>query len=421
MQHSFEILFDFFLPIIEIDSVLFYTEYIESKRKCFLLKRPLSLLLALIFCLLVVPSAQAANADYALYSDIVAQIDGHPLRSYIVDGNAVIVAEDLIQYGFTVDWNAKEHTLRITREAPPPEVWPDYTPSLSGHEVGERYHRIYRSDVKTYVDGKLVDSYNIGGETLIRMKSLAVFGKSIWDDDARVSNLVLDPYKPKQNLHILMYHSVVKDAPKPLSDWTTTEALFRKDLQWLRDNGYTTYLPSEIISGVPLAEKAVLITFDDGYMNNCTVALPILREFGMKAVVSIVTSYMGKTEEEFLTWDACREMAQSGLIEFGSHTHALHESGIGRLRGESREDYEQRLADDLDRSVQLIQQEIGQKNVSFFAYPHGLQNSWANNLLRDRFAMTVTTAHGMSEVSRNLYDLPRYNINSVQPVSMFLR
>ena len=125
MQHSFEILFDFFLPIIEIDSVLFYTEYIESKRKCFLLKRPLSLLLALIFCLLAVPSAQAANADYALYSDIVAQIDGHPLRSYIVDGNAVIVAEDLIQYGFTVDWNAKKHTLRITREAPPPEVWPD--------------------------------------------------------------------------------------------------------------------------------------------------------------------------------------------------------------------------------------------------------------------------------------------------------
>jgi len=385
------------------------------------LKRLLSLFFALMFCLLAVPSAQAEDADYALYSDIVARIDGHPLRSYIVDGNAVIVAEDLSGYGFCVDWNAKKHTLRITREAPPPEVWPDYTPSLSDHEPGERYRRTYRSDVKVYVDGKLVDSYNIGGQTLIRMKSLAVFGKSVWDSSTRTSSLTLDPYKPKQNLNILMYHDIVRDSSSPLGSWTTTAELFRKDLQWLRDHGYVTYLPSEIAGGMPLAEKAALITFDDGYMSNYTIALPILREFGMKGVVSIVTSYMGNTEEGFLTWDACREMAKSGLIEFGSHTHALHAAGIGRLRGESREDYERRLADDLDRSIRLIQQEIGQKNVSFFAYPHGLQDSWADDLLRDRFDMTVTTEHGMSEVSRNLYDLPRYNINSEQPVSMFLR
>ena len=164
------------------------------------------------------------------------------------------------------------------------------------------------------------------------------------------------------------------------------------------------------------------VTFDDGYMSNCTVALPILREFGMKAVVSVVTSYMGDTENGFLTWDACREMAQSGLIEFGSHTHALHKTGIGRLSGESRSDYEQRVAEDLDRSVQLIEQEIGQKNVSFFAYPHGVTEAWASKLLRQRFDMTVTTEHGKSVISASgLYDLPRYNINAEQTVDQLLR
>ena len=411
-----------FLLAVEICCVWVYSEPITDRKKCFLLKRQVSLLFALILCIASVPAARAANADYALFTDIVAKIDGHPLPTYIVDGNAVVAAEDLVGYGFTVRWNAAKRTLRITREAPPPEVWPDDAPALSGHEPGERFRRILQSGVRTYVDGTEVDSYNIGGKTLVCMKSLSVFGKSVWDGNARVSSLTLNPYRPKQDLYILMYHDIAKDPSPQLSSWTTTEALFRKDLQWLKDNGYTTYLPSEIASGIPLAEKAALITFDDGYMSNCTVALPILREFGMKAVVSVVTSYMGDTENGFLTWDACREMAQSGLIEFGSHTHALHKTGIGRLSGESRSDYEQRVAEDLDRSVQLIEQEIGQKNVSFFAYPHGVTEAWASKLLRQRFDMTVTTEHGKSVISASgLYDLPRYNINAEQTVDQLLR
>ncbi len=385
------------------------------------MKRPISLLLAFILCLAVVPAAHAANSDYARYTDIVAKINGHSLLTYVVDGKAAVVAEDLRNYGFTVRWNATKKTLRITREAPEPEVWPDYTPSLSGHASGDRFHRVLRSDVKTYVGDVLAESYNIGGKTLISMKSLSVFGKAAWDPNARVSSLTLDPYRPKQNLHILMYHDIVKGSPEQLGNWTTTEELFRKDLQWLKDNGYTTYLPSEIISGVPLADKAVLITFDDGYMSNDTIALPILREFGMKAVVCIITSYVDSAQDGFLTWDACREMAASGLIEFGSHTHSLHSSGILRQKGEAQASYQQRVSKDLDASIELIRKEVGQEKVSFFAYPNGWRDSWANDLLRERFDMTVTTEHGMSKVGQNYYDLPRYNINTTQPVSMFLR
>ena len=388
---------------------------------CLLLKRTFSLLLALFLASSLCPAADAATIiGHALYSDIVAEINGHPLRSYIVDGHVAVVAEDLCGYGFSVAWSAKNRTLRITRDTPPPAVWPDYQASSSTHAVGEPAAALYRSGIKVYVDGKQAAGYNIGGETLIRLDSLSAYGKSTWDAATRTSNLTLDPYRPKQPLYILMYHEITEDSVKEFSDWMTTKSLFRRDLQWLSDHGYTSYLPSEIISGQQLSDKAVLITFDDGYMSNYTLALPILQEFGMKAVISLVGSYMDNANEGYLTWDACREMAKTGLIEFGSHTYALHTSGMRRRSGEQRDAYVQRVSDDLRQSADIIQEQLGQK-VVFFAYPHGWRDSWGTNIVREQFAMTVTTAHGAAEVSRNLYDLPRYNINTKQPVSMFLR
>lgn len=385
------------------------------------MKRLLSLLPALALLLVLCPAAQASNViGYALYSDIVTKIDGHPLRSYIIDGHAAVVAEELRGYGFAVTWSAKYRTLRITRDAPPPVDWPDYTPLEPTQRVGERAFPVYASAIKTYVDGKLVKSYNIGGKTLILFDSLSAFGTRQWDQASRASSLTLDAFRPQQTLHILMYHDIAPDGTTAFSDWTTTESLFRADLQWLKDHGYTSYFPSEIASGMPLSDKAVLITFDDGYMSNCTRALPILKEFGMKAVISLVTAEVGNTQEGFLTWDACREMQKSGLIEFGSHTDSLHKSGIQRQSGESRDEYVRRVSADLRKSVDTIREQLGQE-VIFFAYPHGWRDSWATDLLREQFAMTVTTAHGPATVPRNLYDLPRYNINTEQPVSMFLR
>lgn len=385
------------------------------------MKRFLSLLSALALMLALCPAAFAANIiGYALYTDIVATIDGHPLRSYNIDGRTAVVAEDLRGYGFTVTWSAKYRTLKITRDAPPPAVWPDYTPPKLTHRVGERAFPVYASTIKTYVDGTLLESYNIGGETLIQLDVLSVFGTRQWDEATRTSSLTLDAYRPQQTLHILMYHDIAPDGTTEFGDWTTSESLFRADLQWLRDHGYTSYFPSEVASGMLLSDKAVLITFDDGYMSNYTRALPILKEFGMKAVISLVTAEVGNTQEGFLTWDACRELQKSGLIEFGSHTDRLHESGIRRKSGESRDEYVQRVSADLRKSTDTIREQLGQE-VIFFAYPHGWRDSWATDLLREQFAMTVTTAHGAATVPRNLYDLPRYNINTKQPVSMFLR
>ncbi len=174
----------------------------------------------------------------------------------------------------------------------------------------------------------------------------------------------------------LMYHKIGDYPPgsQLAKLWVTTED-FRKQLEYLRDHGYTAINFADwrdAEKGVkPLPEKPVLITFDDGYMNNYELAYPLLREFGMKGCIFLVYETMDKhngwhnpaTEPwlKMLTWAQIKEMQDSGLIEFGSHTmrhRNLAETPIDDVRWELTES-KKRLEDKLGREM------IG------FAYPYG--------------------------------------------------
>ena len=234
---------------------------------------------------------------------------------------------------------------------------------------------------------------------------------------ALLAELTLEPRASAGNtkLYILMYHSVEPDGTA-CNDYMTTESQLRADLRWMAEHGYTTVLPGELAAGKPLPNRAILITFDDGYANNYEIAYPLLEEFGAKAVISTVVQYTDELSN-FLSWDMCREMLASELVEIGSHTYNLHDTGsdlgIRRLRGEKREAYQARVFPDIETSIQLLESNLGCK-VNFFAYPNGRTDNWANDFLREHFSVTVTTAKRVADISGGLYDLPRYNINSVR-------
>ena len=98
------------------------------------------------------------------------------------------------------------------------------------------------------------------------------------------------PAKTNTRLYVLMYHHFVPEG-QTCNQWMLTDVRFREDLQWLTDHGWTTVLPSELTAGTGLPEKAVMLTFDDGYRSNYEIAYPLLREFDAKAAISIVTQY----------------------------------------------------------------------------------------------------------------------------------
>ncbi len=231
------------------------------------------------------------------------------------------------------------------------------------------------------------------------------------------------PAKKNTKLYILMYHHFVEGDGTDCDAWSLPVRQFRNDLQWLSDHGYTTVLPSQLAQGEPLPERAVMITMDDGYASNYLLAYPALQEFNAKAVISLITESVDDSSNSYyLSWEMCREMANSGLVEFGSHTSRLHlenNCNIARLPDEGREAYEARVFPDLEASIELIQSNLG-TDVLFFAYPGGQVDRWADDFIKEHFSVTVTTKHGPANISKGLYKLPRHNISIFEDVPKFL-
>ncbi len=219
----------------------------------------------------------------------------------------------------------------------------------------------------------------------------------------------------RARLHVLMYHHLVPEG-EDCGDWAVTGARFRADLQWLADNGWTTVLPGELAAGAPLPDKAVMITFDDGYRSNYDIAYPLLREFQAKAAVSVVARYVDAGLPNFLSWDMCREMAQSGLVEIGSHTYDCHgDGGIQRRPGEDLETYQARIRPDIQASIDLIERNVGTRPL-LFAYPYGGKDRWATGFIESSFPVTLVTIEGRSSLKHGLHDLQRYNVSMDTPL-----
>lgn len=223
---------------------------------------------------------------------------------------------------------------------------------------------------------------------------------------------------------VLMYHHIVEDAGgKDLGDMTVTADRFREDMRWLIDNGYAFVLPRELEAGDPLPRKPVMVTFDDGYRSSYSVLFPILREMDVKVALAMVVSKTDREQDiDFLSWDMCREMAGSGLVEFGSHTYDLHNfdgrkgdyvpgaaNGIARRDGESRAEYEARVFPDLQKSIDAIEGNVGDK-VCYLAFPFGETDEWADRFIRERFSVTALTRAGVADLNRGLYGLERLTI-----------
>lgn len=163
---------------------------------------------------------------------------------------------------------------------------------------------------------------------------------------------------------------------------------FRSHMDALRENGYTTVffedLQAYVQSGTPLPEKPVVITFDDGYESNYTMAYPLLKEYGMKATIFTIGVSMGKDTYKdtnqpmnpHFSLEQAAEMEASGLIDIQSHGYNMHEvvgrdqdpvrKGLLQKEGESEADYLAYLHKDFEQ----ITQAIG-KTPTVFAYPYG--------------------------------------------------
>ena len=142
---------------------------------------------------LAVPAAASQIGDvvgHTYYTDITAQINGRPLRSYNIGGETAVVAEDLREYGFSVVWDGEKRTLTVERDLSVP-ISGSYQVPVESTAVGTVSGDIYCTDIKIYVQGEEVEGFALNGETAIRFSELSRAGTVSWDGVSRDASLTL--------------------------------------------------------------------------------------------------------------------------------------------------------------------------------------------------------------------------------------
>lgn len=239
-------------------------------------------------------------------------------------------------------------------------------------------------------------------------------------------------------LPILMYHHISEKQSK-LNKYTISPANFKSDLEYIEKNGYKTVSVDDLISycenGTALPEKAIMITFDDGYESIYQYAYPILKSKSMKAVINIIGAYADKystiddhnVNYAHITWDELSEMQESNIFEIANHTYDLHTNGkrkgISKMRGESDEHYESIIKADLERMQSRTNQMLGSFPTAF-AYPFGTVCKQALPIIKSCNIKCVfccwEKVNYLSGDSEELYHLNRFNrSNSINTTNLF--
>lgn len=242
------------------------------------------------------------------------------------------------------------------------------------------------------------------------------------------SFVIATPKEDGVSLPIIMYHSILKDTNRS-NKYVITPSTLESDLEYIYSHGYTTITMSQLISyvyeGTPLPEKPIMITFDDGYYNNLGYAVPLLKKYNMKAVVSIVgkytdtytTSNEANLNYSYLRWKDVKELMDSGVIEFQNHTYNLHSNTSGRIgcskkSFESIETYEKILTNDIQKLQQEFEQNVGYTPTTF-TYPFGSISKASFPIIKKLgFKASLSCASGINYITKNpdcLYCLKRNN------------
>lgn len=205
---------------------------------------------------------------------------------------------------------------------------------------------------------------------------------------------------------MLIYHHVAEDTPRVSS---VTPAEFREHLSYLRDNNFQVIgldvLVDQLQTGKPIADNAVVITFDDSYENNFTTAHPILQEFGYPYTIFISPGAIDDRIGPVLSWQQVKQMSDDGVLVAN---HAMwHEHMARPEQGESEADWLKRMQQSILQAEQRIKEETGQSH-QWLAYPYGEFSDALEALVSKLGFVGIGQQSGAIGPMTKLTRIPRY-------------
>lgn len=207
---------------------------------------------------------------------------------------------------------------------------------------------------------------------------------------------------------VIMYHHIqpMNEArPKNQGGLSVDPGVFDQQMAHLASSGYTTLFANELVSALKnktaLPTKSIVVTFDDGYRDNHTHALPIIRKYSIKANLMLTTGLLEGAD--YLTWDQVNDMKNSGLYYFVDHTWSHFNVGAGA---------EEKIRYEIETAKRQIQDRLGQQ-VDIFAYPYGVGGSVARKVLQENgFSGAFSTIPGFYQCDSFIFALHRTRIGN---------
>jgi poly-beta-1,6-N-acetyl-D-glucosamine N-deacetylase len=259
-----------------------------------------------------------------------------------------------------------------------------------------------------------------------------------------------------QAFDVFSYHDIKDDVDGDLEQETTTISTknLARHFAWIEAHGFHPVSINDLLDAQsgkkPLPSKAVLLTFDDGYRSLYTRAYPLLKLYKYPAVSALVGSWLevekGKMvqygdeqvpREHFLTTQQIKEMADSGLLEFASHTYDLHRGILANPQGnktpaavtlqydattktyETYESYRNRIKQDFIKNSAYIKGLTG-KPARAMVWPYGAYSEIATGVASETgMPITLTLSEDERASANNFVHIGRYLVDA-NPTEMRL-
>ena len=233
---------------------------------------------------------------------------------------------------------------------------------------------------------------------------------SVASAPAEVANPARDQAVP-----VLMYHHIL---PKPSNFIAISPATFDAQMKYLHDNGWhaisIAQLQAFVETGKRLPSKPVLITFDDGRMNQITYGVPILKKYGFTATFFVVQKWINSSSVYFMHAPQLKQLQADGY-DLESHTtnhmmmYRFHSKSTGKY--EPLASMKARMWTPTNGMRVWMDSSFSGQPVTALAYPGGGNDSFTWQIVQDagyHLAFTTDTGY-ITYKGSNALALPRWN------------
>ncbi|WP_236289838.1 polysaccharide deacetylase family protein [Paenibacillus allorhizoplanae] len=237
----------------------------------------------------------------------------------------------------------------------------------------------------------------------------------------QTTSVTVDTYMPngvvapsassKVSIPVLNYHSVTID---PGNVVVISPAKLEAQMKYLHDHGYTPISLATFInliekkSGLAAPDKPVLLTFDDGYVDNVEEAMPILAKYNFPATLFMSPGMV--EDASYLNWEQVKQLQEAG---WDIQPHGMTHPHLPKLSAEQQ-------AYEITEARKLIEEKLGTQ-ADVFCYPYGEYNQTTVKLLKEHgFRYAFTIDQGYTTNQQSPYLLKRLFINGEESLKAFI-